>query len=911
MTTEQPPPVGAEPTAGSAASRESAQPRSGDAGSGAEAAPDLGPASAASPRGAASASASAGEAPRSKPARRWGGLRKGRAGKTDDVALRPAVPPVGDSPAEPPIGARSTGDASGQRSGGSGIAAGPAGGSRSSGAAGGSGSPAEAFPTNGLPPDPIPPAAQGEATESRQAAAGEPPKDKLAAGGPSKDQPAAGGRHEDQSAGGPPKDESGAGTTSKDLGTEVIAAGKPAATDEPTKTDAPPGSPASSKGTTGGKSASPSKTDVATAAAAPDAAPVKSGPTAEDPAGKDAAGPSKDAAKGDPAAPKGLRRRKNKLPSTRPPGAPPDPWTAFAETSERAPGRLRRATRTVGRVLTHEYALVVYGSLLLAVLLTWPTLRYPMHTLPQDLWDPSRQAWQVSWVGHILITDPAGLWQSNAFFPEAYSYAFGSSLLGYAPAGMIGSGPLAAVLRYNILFVLAHALLAIGGYALIRQLGAGRTGALVGAVAFAYAPWRLAQEGHLDIISAGGIPLALAMLARGHGWSMRYGFRPGRRHAGWATAGWLVATWQITLGFSLGLPFAYVLGALIVIVGLTLLVRLVRRRSPRVGLGWRLLVTDLLGALIFAGVGLLIALPYLRVPDTAPAGTEITFFSTPLRGLLIGPAESRIWGGPHAVPRQSLGWPAEMALLPGFVLYAFALVGLVFSVWRMWQRLALLAGVVVSVILTVGTTFFDGRWTYLPLFGHLPASFGVRIPGRLMLWVTLLLAILAAGAVAEFVRRAENLAAARMPPWPGPWLRLATLVPLALVLVETWNATAHPVVPDQPVAMRTLTGPMLVLPTTALTDQTVMLWSTSRFQQVANGSGGFAPQRQAELRRSVAAFPDVASVEYLRQRRIETVLLLRSQVIGTPWERAGDVPVDALGIRREDLDDNSVVFYLD
>ena len=54
----------------------------------------------------------------------------------------------------------------------------------------------------------------------------------------------------------------------------------------------------------------------------------------------------------------------------------------------------------------------------------------------------------------------------------------------------------------------------------------------------------------------------------------------------------------------------------------------------------------------------------------------------------------------------------------------------------------------------------------------------------MMLWVTLLLAILAAGAVAEFVRRAEQLAAQRIPPWPGPWLRLATFVPLLLVLAE-------------------------------------------------------------------------------------------------------------------------------
>ena len=138
------------------------------------------------------------------------------------------------------------------------------------------------------------------------------------------------------------------------------------------------------------------------------------------------------------------------------------------------------------------------------------------------------------------------------------------------------------------------------------------------------------------------------------------------------------------------------------------------------------------------------------------------------------------------------------------MLYALALVGLVFSVWTWWQRLFLTLGLAAAVILTLGTSFFDGRWTYLPLFGHLPGSFGVRIPGRMMLWVTLLLAVLAAGAVAEFVRRAEQMTAQRMPPWPGPWLRLATFVPLVLVLAEAWNATGHPLVPAQPTALRTV-----------------------------------------------------------------------------------------------------------
>jgi len=600
---------------------------------------------------------------------------------------------------------------------------------------------------------------------------------------------------------------------------------------------------------------------------------------------------------------------KDPLPSERPPGAPQDPWTAFATTPERAPGLIRRATRKFFRSFIHEYALAIYGGLLLAVALTWPTLRYPLHTLPQDLGDPSRQAWQISWVGYILRTHPVRLWQSNAFYPRPNSFAFGDSLLGYAPAGMLGTGPLAATLRYNILFVLAHALLAIGGYALVRQLGAGRTGAAVAAVAFAYAPWRLAQEGHLDIISAGAIPLALAMLARGHGWSLRHGLRPGRQHSGWAALGWLLAAWQVTLGFSLGLPFLGVLGLILVVLLIGTPIRWLLRPRLRPVLGWRLLIADTLGPVILAGVAALIALPYFRATDTNSGTAEIKFFSPPWRSLLIGPAESRIWGAPHAVPRSTLGWPAEMTLLPGFVLYALALAGLAFSVWKLWHRLLLLLALAATIILTLGTTFFGGRWTYLPLFDHLPASLAVRIPGRLMLWVTLLLGILAAGAVADFVRRAEQWSAQRIPPWPAPWLRLATLVPLVLVIAEGWNATAHPVVPAQPPTMRTVAGPMLVLPTDALTDETVMLWSTSHFQPIANGTGGFAASRQAELRRDVATFPDAASIQYLRSINVNTVLLLRSKVAGTSWERAGDTPVDALGIRREDADD-AVIFHL-
>ncbi|MDO3705569.1 hypothetical protein Q3W71_28260 [Micromonospora sp. C28SCA-DRY-2] len=590
-----------------------------------------------------------------------------------------------------------------------------------------------------------------------------------------------------------------------------------------------------------------------------------------------------------------------------------DPWAAFAPAPEPVPTRVRRIGRAVGRGLIHEWTLATVGSLVLAVLLTWPTLRYPRHTLPQDYWDPSLQAWQMAWSGHILRTEPAQLWHANTFFPESWSFAFSDTLLGYAPAGMLGIGPEAAILRYNIIFVLAHALATLGAYALARQLGAGRIGSAVAGVSYAYAPWLLAQAGHLHVVSNGGIPLALAMLARGHGYSLRHGYRPERRRVGWVYAGWSVAAWQLSLGFGIGLPFAYFLGGTVLVAAVTWFLRRWVIRPEKRPFGRRLFQADVVGGALFAAVGLLMALPYFKVAELHPQAErtigDISIFSPPAVGFLTAPAESRVWGSLHEGARATLPWHPEMTLLPGYVLYALAIGGLFFSVWKLRHRLLLLAGVVVTMVLAMGTRFFDGTFTYVPLFEHLPGWNGLRTPGRLMLWTTLLLGLLAAGAVSAFAARVREISAERIPSWPSPGLRLATLVPLLLVILEGLNTTPHPVVPPQPAAMRTVDGPLLVLPSNQSLDQPVMLWSTSRFQDVVNGGSGFTPRQLDEVRRVSVAFPDQTSVDYLRTLGVRNVLLMRDQVAGTPWEITIDAPVDGLDITREEIG-QVVVFRL-
>ncbi|GAA3449272.1 hypothetical protein GCM10018962_11050 [Dactylosporangium matsuzakiense] len=599
---------------------------------------------------------------------------------------------------------------------------------------------------------------------------------------------------------------------------------------------------------------------------------------------------------------------------------PADPFGAFAPEPEFVPGKVGRITRTGGsvaaRLLVHEWTIVAIASVLLAVIMTWPAALHPATTIPQDIWDPTLQAWQMSWAGHILTTDPLQLWHANAFYPDQYSYAFSDTLLGYAPAGMIGSGPEAAIVRYNFVFIFIFAFAFFGAYALVRQLGAGRTGAAVAGAAFAYAPWRLGQAGHLHVLSIGGIALSLAMLARGHGFSLTKGYEPDKRRWGWVVGGWLVAAWQISLGFGIGMPFAYALLIIVLVTAILWLFRQIFRWGERRPFGWKLFFANLGGGLIFAAVSGMMAYPYLQVLQLHKEAKRdegiISLFSPPLKGFFISPPESWLWGDAYASARSTLGWAPEMALLPGFFLYGLAFAGLFVSVWRLKHRIYLGLGVVLTTMLAMGSNGpGHGDYGYMALYRVLPGFEGIRTSGRLMVWVTLFLALLAAGAVSAFADRAVELFADQtqsdVGTRAGVW-RLVTLIPLVLVLAEGMHKPGpNPEVPVSPVAMSTLQAPLMVLPTHELLDMNVMLWSTDGFPKMVNGGSGFTPDDQQIMRLNMQQFPDEATVGQLRELKIHTVVVLRDRAQGGEYAKSIDAPIDGLGISR--TEQGNVILY--
>ena len=567
-------------------------------------------------------------------------------------------------------------------------------------------------------------------------------------------------------------------------------------------------------------------------------------------------------------------------------------------------GGWQRLRRKLARAARGEIAIVAAISVALSLAMNWKVLRDPAYTIPHDLGDPLQQAYTLAWPGSTVLSDPGHLWNASNFYGESYSFVFSDTLLGYLPASLLGSGHAAALLRYNIIYLLTFALAFFGAYVLLRQLGSRIAGSAVGAAAFAYAPWKLAHEGHLNILSAGGIVLALAMLARGHGYSLRHGYRRQRTRWGWVVAGWLVASWQISIGFALGIPFGYLLAGIAVVS----LIAWPAKRCPRVP--WRVVVADAAGMVVFAGVSLGLALPYFKVlqlyPEAARPLDYVRYFSPIWQSFLISPEESALWGHAHAAARENLYWPPETTLLVGFTVLALAVAGLVWSSWSRWQRAWLFAGLALSVALALGTNFVDdGKWMYVLAYQYLPGFDGLRTPGRLVLYVSLLLAILAAGTLTRLADRLDSYALADRvdtrwrAPVPAP-MRLALLIPVLFVLVEGYTAVPPPQVPTAPVALSSLKDPVLVLPSDAAHDYAVQYWTVDGFPRVVNGTSGFVPKKQEAIRHDALTFPSPQSVEALRADGVNTVVAVRDQLRGTPWEYLLDVPSADSSIRIED-----------
>jgi hypothetical protein len=513
-----------------------------------------------------------------------------------------------------------------------------------------------------------------------------------------------------------------------------------------------------------------------------------------------------------------------------------------------------------------ELLWVALAGVLLAVLTSWPLVLHLPSRIAPDLGDPVRTAWQIAWVGHAMLHDPLHLFDSNAFYPHPLSLAFSDSLLGYGPAAFFGHGTVAALVRYNLLFLWAWSLCFAGAYLLGRELGLRRLAAGVVGIAFAYAPYRVTEAGHLHVISSGGIALALFLLLRGYR----------RGSIGLVLAGWLVSAWQVSLGFTLGLQYSYFI-AILALLALWYWWRAGRSASGRPALPRRLVIVTCAGMAIFGVVAVYQARPYLKVADEYPTAKrtlkEVKTYSSGPAALLSASSENRVWATVTASAREDVHSKNEDVFFPGGLILVLALIGLAGvggSPYSPRLRLGLAIGIVVCSVLAMGLGLTGAGYPYRLLYDYAPGWDGVRVPGRVFTTATLFYALLA-GAGAQWLMGLI-----------GSWGRRRALrglsVILGMVLLvgllgEGAGHLAHPVVPQPARAEIGLPGPLLDLPTDGAADRVWQYYSTNGFYEIPIGNSTFDIPQVDDLRGGMNGFPDKASIEKLRYYGIRTVVL--------------------------------------
>jgi hypothetical protein len=561
-----------------------------------------------------------------------------------------------------------------------------------------------------------------------------------------------------------------------------------------------------------------------------------------------------------------------------------------------------------------ELALVALAGVVLAVLTSWPLVLHLPSRIAPDLGDPVRTAWEIAWVGHAMLHDPLHIFNSNSFYPHPLSLAFSDSLLGYGPTAFFASGTVAALVRYNLLFLWAWALCFVGAYLLARELGLKRLACAAAGAAFAYAPYRVTEAGHLHVISSGGLPLALFLLLRGYRRSSR----------GLVLAGWLVSAWQVSLGFTLGLQYCYMLAVLALIVlvywwrGRLTPAGSHRARGPLVPR--QLLAVTLIGVAVLGAVTVYQARPYLRVAALYPTAKrtikEVETYSAGPAALLGASSENRVWGSLTSGMRAKVNSKNESVFFPGGLILLLALIGLAAGAFTKRLRIGLAIGILTCSILALGLGLTGAGYPYRLLFDYAPGWDGVRVPGRIFTLATLFYALLA-GAGAQLLVQ-------RIGPWAGR-RRLSVITPLlgaALVigvLGEGAGHLGHPAVPQPARAEIGLPGPVLDLPTDGALDRVWQYFSTNGFYKLANGESTFDIPAEDDLRGGMSGFPDKASVEKLRFYHIHTVVLHTVLPKGLPPEQgwvipeppnpraAAAKPIAGLGITRRLL--GSLVIY--
>ena len=373
---------------------------------------------------------------------------------------------------------------------------------------------------------------------------------------------------------------------------------------------------------------------------------------------------------------------------------------------------------------------------LATVVMTWPLTAGLATDLPGDFGDPLFTSWVLAWDATHL---GSGWWSANIFAPHplalAYSEHFLPQALQVLPIYAVTKNP---ILCYNLLFLSTYILSGVGMFLLGRELTGSATAGFVAGLAFAFAPYRIANIPHLQVLSAAWMPFVLFGLHR-------YFATGGVRPLAGAAAAWLVQN----------LSCGYYLLFFTPVVVLYIAWELTRRRRwrdvrtlTRVGLA--------IGIVLAATAPFLF--PYLelrRLGFNPRSLSEIRKFSADVYAYFTADPNLWLWG-PIAQ-----AWPkSEGLLFPGLTIAALALYGAVRG-----SQATILPETEPHHRRSINVALGLGAAGLLGVVVALLLGFSIRLPGIKITSLSRVLVVCAvAGTLALAAARGARVAA-------GRWLR--------------------------------------------------------------------------------------------------------------------------------------------
>ena len=505
--------------------------------------------------------------------------------------------------------------------------------------------------------------------------------------------------------------------------------------------------------------------------------------------------------------------------------------------------------------MKRQTLLAILVGAIVAIVMTWPMMTAPGSLARIDSDDGNFSVWNVAWVAHALIEDPANVFNANIFHPHTGTLAYSeANLVAGAMAAPVYAATGNPVLAHNVVVYVALVLAFVFTWCLVRRLTGSDWAGLAPAAGFAFSAYSSAHTAHIQLLMVFVVPLVLLALHR-----FVEAASPGR---------------AVQLGLALaisGLACAYYGLMMGLAVGVGALWFGPRHPTPK-----RYWVGLALAATVSVGVVAPALAPYAALRNEAGFRSSLNLeeadsYSADLRAFLHGHSGVLDVVLPDAGRSALLAYVGRAAevLFPGLIVLGLAAAGaLQVARGRGGRDPRVVGFYAVLTLLALWASLGPKAGLYTVLADWVPFMSFLRAPARVGVLVLFGLAVFAGFGVA----------------WLETQRRARLIAPILLVLAMFEARVSWPLrdVPPVPDAYRMLAqlprAAVLVLhfpyrPGAWFPHAEYMFWSTYHWQPMLNGYSDYIPPDIRDLAVPVNGFPNAESFRLLKARGIRYVAI--------------------------------------